>query len=85
MSPSSWGVTGLIDSPSARFRPEGSLLLQINETHPIGDITLFSPFDWFEGGFRYVSIQNRYYSEDIVFSGTQSYKDKNFEFKLRLI
>ena len=83
ISPSSWGITGLIDSPSARFRPEGSLLLQINETHPIRRYNVnFSPFDWFEGGFRYVSIQNRYYSEDIEFSGTQSYKDKNFEFKL---
>ena len=85
VNPSSWGITGLIDSPSARFRPEGTLLLQINETHPIRRYNfIFSPFDWFEGGFRYVSIQNRYYSEDIAFSGTQSYKDKNFEFKLRL-
>ena len=46
---------------------------------------IFSPFDWFEGGFRYVSIQNRYYSNDPEFSGTQSYKDKNFEFKVRLL
>ena len=86
LSPSSWGITGLIDSPSARFRPEGSLLLQINETHPIRRYNvIFSPFDWFEGGFRYVSIQNRYYSNDPEFSGTQSYKDKNFEFKARLL
>ena len=59
--------------------------MQINEIIQSEDITIFSPFDWFEGGFRYVSIQNRYYSEDIAFSGTQSYKDKNFEFKLRLL
>ena len=86
ISPSSWGITGLIDSPSARFRSEGGLLLQINETHPIRRYNvIFSPFDWFEGGFRYVSIQNRYYSNDPEFSGTQSYKDKNFEFKLRLL
>ena len=86
ISPSSWGITGLIDSPSARFRSEGGLLLQINETHPIRRYNvIFSPFDWFEGGFRYVSIQNRYYSNDPEFSGTQSYKDKNFEFKVRLL
>ena len=61
-------------------------MLQINETHPIRRYNvIFSPFDWFEGGFRYISIQNRYYSNDYEFSGTQSYKDKNFEFKARLL
>lgn len=86
LSPSSWGITGIIDAPSARFRPEGTLLLQINETHPIRRYNvIFSPFDWFEGGFRYISIQNRYYSDDQSFSGTQSYKDKNFEFKIKLL
>ena len=86
VSPSSWGITGLLDSPSARFRAEGSLLLQINETHPIRKYNvIFSPYDWFEGGFRYISIQNRYYSNDPEFSGTQSYKDKNFELKVRLL
>ena len=84
-SASNWGVTGLMQVPSARFQPEGSFVFQSNKTTPYHRYNLiFTPFDWLEGGFRYVDVKNRLYGP-ISFSGYQTYKDKSFEFKVRLL
>ena len=41
-------------------------------------------FPWLEGTIRYTDVRTRKYSSDEDFSGDQSYKDKSFDFKVRL-
>ncbi|WP_262224262.1 YjbH domain-containing protein, partial [Escherichia coli] len=41
-------------------------------------------FPWLEGTIRYTDVRTRKYSQWEDFSGDQSYKDKSFDFKLRL-
>lgn len=83
-SSSNWGVVGLMQTPTARMRPEGSFSLSWMNTRPHAWLNvMLQPFEWLEGGFRYVSVSNRRYGP-ADFSGDQSYKDKSFEVKVRL-
>ena len=84
-TPSNWGVTGLLQVPSARFAQRGKLTMSVNETFPYQKYNLIlHPYDWLEGGFRYTNIRNRLYGSP-SFSGSQNYKDKSFEAKIRLV
>lgn len=83
-SSSNWGVVGLMQTPTARMRPAGSFSLSWMNTTPHSWLNVvLQPFDWLEGGFRYVSVSNRLYGP-ADFSGSQDYKDKSFEVKARL-
>mgnify|MGYP000031099649 CR=1 FL=1 len=83
-SSSNWGVVGLMQTPTARMRPAGSFSLSWMKTWPDTWINvMLQPFDWLEGGFRYVSVSNRMYGAQ-DFSGDQAYKDKSFELKARV-
>lgn len=83
LTASDWGEIGLIQTPSARMEPAGSMRLQLNQALPYTRGTvMFQRLDWLEGGFRYVDVANRLYGPTIA--GTQSYKDKSIDFKLRL-
>ena len=83
-SSSNWGVVGLMQTPTARMRPAGSFSLSWMNTSPHSWLNVvFQPFDWLEGGFRYMSVSNRLYGPT-DFSGDQHYKDKSFEVKARL-
>jgi hypothetical protein len=44
-----------------------------------------NPFDWFEASYQYTDVNNKLYSESREFSGSQSYKDKSFDAKFRII
>ncbi len=44
-----------------------------------------TPFDWMEVSLRYADVNLFKYSNYFSFSGNQSYKDKSFNLKLRLI
>ena len=44
-----------------------------------------SPFPWMEASYRYTEIKNKRYSSDPTFSGNQTWKDKGFDLKLRLL
>ena len=44
-----------------------------------------TPFDWMEVSLRYADVNLFKYSNYFAFSGNQSYKDKSFNLKLRLI
>jgi hypothetical protein len=84
-SASQWGTVGLIQTPTARMRPAGSINLSIQRTAPYTWVNvMFQPLPWLEGGFRYVDIANRLYGP-ADFSGDQSYKDKSFELKARIL
>ena len=72
--------------PTARFYDESSYGFTIYDGTPDQKITLTSfPFDWLEASFFYTNIQNKPYCNyefDPVCN--QDYKDKGFNFKLRL-
>lgn len=82
-SSSNWGVVGLLQTPTARMRPAGSIGFTFQRTWPYSNgSVIFQPLDWFEAGFRYTDVANRLYGPNIA--GNQSYKDKSFELKAHL-
>ncbi len=72
--------------PTARFYEESSFGLTIYDGNPDQKMTMSSfPFDWLEASFFYTNIQNKpycIYEFDPVCD--QDFKDKGFNFKLRL-
>ncbi len=80
------GVIGLINMPTARFYDEASHGITLYDGTPDQKIILTSsPYDWLEASFFYTNIQGKPYcgaSFDPICS--QDYKDKGFNFKLRL-
>ena len=84
ISSSDWGVAGLLQTPSARMRPAGAMAVTFSGAYPYthGNV-MFQPFDWLEAGFRYTDVANRLYGPEIA--GTQSYKDKSIDLKVRLL
>ncbi len=82
---SDWGVIGLLQTPTARMSPAGEARFHFSHVHPYerGNV-LLQPFDALEVGFRYTNVLNRAYGPAWL-SGDQTYKDKSFDFKLRLV
>ena len=80
------GSVGQINIPTARFFDESSYGFTIYDGTPDQKITMTSyPFDWMEASFFYTNIQNRAYCEvDFDPVCNQTYKDKGFNFKIRL-
>ena len=80
------GGIGLINMPTARFFDESSYGFTLYNGDPDQKITMTSfPYDWMEASFFYTNITNRNYcsvSNDPVCN--QDYKDKGFNFKIRL-
>lgn len=78
-----WGVTGLLQTPSARTPSAGHVSLTAGRVWPYTHTTLsLSPFDSLEVSMRYTNISNRLYGPSIA--GDQSYKDKSSEIKWRM-
>ena len=88
MSPShsEYGTIGLINMPSARTMPAGSLAFHWTRAQPYfrGSIIGY-PFDWFEALYKYTDINDKPYSPYSSFSGGQSLKDKAFDVKFVLL
>ena len=80
------GTIGLINTPSARFFDEGSHGVTIYDGSPDSKATFTaSPYSWLEASFFYTRIDNLPYCNDLSDPiCDQSYKDKGFNFKLRL-
>ena len=80
------GSIGLINMPTARFYGESSFGLTIYDGNPDQKITISSfPFDWLEASFFYTNIQDKPYCfNELDPVCDQDYKDKGFNFKLRL-
>ncbi|WP_130871627.1 YjbH domain-containing protein [Pseudomonas bubulae] len=79
-----FGGVGLLQTPTARMAPAGELSLNANRTDPYSRYSLsLQPLDWLEGTFRYTAITNRMYGSEAL-SGSQSYKDKAVDAKVRL-
>ena len=83
---SNYGTLGLIQNPNARFLDEGSLGFSWSHNDPYlrGSLIAY-PFSWLEVSYQYTDINNRLYSPFEDFSGKQSFKDKSFDTKIRLI
>jgi hypothetical protein len=83
---SNYGTLGLLQNPSARFHPEGTLAFSWNRQQPYlrGSILAY-PFSWLEASYQYTDVNNKLYSDVAAFSGSQTYKDKSFDFKVRLL
>ena len=80
------GEIGLINIPSSRILEEGNLKLHLVNSDPINSLFITStPFDWMEVSLRYSDINTIKYSPYPSFSGDQTYKDKSFNLKIRLI
>ena len=82
---SNYGTTGIIQMPSARLHEEGSLAISWSHNEPYlrGSVIAY-PFSWLEATYGYTDINNALYSNVSSFSGSQSYKDKGFDVKIRL-
>lgn len=80
-----FGGVGLLQTPTARFAAEGTLGAGVSSIKPYNQIQIFAaPLPGFEAVFRYTDVIDRPYGPE-SFSGFQSYKDRSFGFKLRLI
>ena len=83
---SNYGSLGLIQMPNARFYEAGSLAFSFSNNDPyINASVLAYPFDWMEASYQYTDINNALYSDNTAFSGDQTYKDKGFDVKFRLL
>lgn len=79
---SDFGGIGLMQTPSARMAPVGSMLAGWSRTAPYRRYSLFfQPTEWLEGGFRYVEVENRQYA---AADEERPNLDKGIDIKLRL-
>ena len=80
-----FGGVGLLQIPSARFAPDGTLALSFNKVSPYSRYSVtMQALPALEVTLRYSSISNRLYSQVPEFSGDQPFKDRGFDAKLRL-
>jgi len=78
------GGVGLVQMPSARMRPEGTLSTSLTLSPPYRRVNIMvQAFPWLEYGLRYTNIRNRLYGP-IEFSGDRKYVDKSLDLKFRL-
>ncbi len=84
-SQSDFGGVGLLQTPTARMAQEGefSLNYRDNDQYRFYSVSM-AVFPWLEASVRYSDVRTRRYSSSASFSGDQTYKDKAFDFKLRL-
>ena len=79
-----FGGVGLWQTPTARMADEGELALTASHVQPYDRYNVsLQPLPWLEGIFRYTAISNRLYGPESL-SGSQSYKDKSIDVKIRL-
>ena len=65
---------------------EGNLKLHLVNSEPLNSLFIIAnPFNWMEVSLRYSDINTAKYSEFKSFSGDQTFKDKSFNLKVRLI
>jgi len=84
-SQTDFGGTGLMQLPTARIAPEGEFSVNYRDNDQYRFYsTSIALFPWLEGTIRYADVRTRRYSSNTDFSGNQSYKDKSFDFKVRL-
>jgi hypothetical protein len=77
-----FGTTGLVQMPNGRMAPEGEFTVGVSRTDPYTRYFVTSQvLPWLQATFRYTDIGYEPYG--IV--DTQTYKDKSFDLKVRLV
>lgn len=86
VSQTDFGGVGLLQMPTARMARSGefSASYRDNEEYRRYAISL-QVVDWLETTIRYTDVRTRLYSPYESFSGDQTYKDKGFDLKARLL
>jgi hypothetical protein len=83
---SDWGDMGILQTPSARMASVGSASFSASVVSPYIRLSvMFQPLAWLEFGFRYTEITNVRYNPGFEFGGSQGYKDKSVDVKVRLV
>jgi len=79
------GGVGLLQTPTARMSKDGefSLNYRDNDQYRFYSANL-QLLPWLEATIRYTDVRTRKYSSDPNFSGSQTYKDKGIDVKMRL-
>ncbi len=81
-----FGGVGLIQTPTARFAPDGQFFFGGSQVDPYERYFLtVQATPWLEATLRYSSVGNRLFSQVPEFSGDQSYKDRGFDMKLKML
>ena len=81
-----WGTTGLVSMPNARFHESGVISMNFSSHEPYQRLAVIAyPFEWFEAIYQYTDIRDRLYSPVFAFSGNQTFKDKGFDIKIRIL
>lgn len=84
-SQSDFGGVGLLQTPTARMAREGEFSLNYRDNDQYRYYSASAQlFPWLETTLRYTDVRTKQYSSVDAFSGSQSYKDKAFDVKLRL-
>lgn len=79
-----WGVVGLMQTPTARMSPAGTLAITYSRQEPYSVLNMrLQPVEWLELALGYMSISDRPYGPTEL-SGDQSWKDKSAHLKVRL-
>jgi len=83
---SDFGGVGLLQMPSARVSEQGAIAIGSSLVEPYQRTAVtVQPLPWLEGTLRYTAVRNRLYSPDPNFSGSQNYKDRGIDVKIRLL
>ena len=80
-----YGGSGLLQNPDARFADDGEFALGVGSARPYNQIHFrLQLLPWLESNLRYTDVTDVRYGPE-SFSGTQSYKDRSADFKIRLL
>ncbi|WP_019673443.1 YjbH domain-containing protein [Psychrobacter lutiphocae] len=83
VTPSDWGITGLLQTPTARMQEAGNLTAHVSHVDPYTQYNIvLQPFDRLETVVRYTSISGVSYGP---VSPNQDLKDKSLDVKLKLL
>ena len=81
-----YGNVGLLQTPSARMRPDGEFGVSASKVQPFNQIDVFmQALPWLETTVRYTDITNRFYSNSQAFSGNQHDTELSADFKVGLL
>ncbi len=81
-----FGAVGLLQTPTARFAPDGQMTTGVSRVYPYNRLLLtLQGLPWLEGTFRYSEIENVFFSPFASFSGDQTFKDRGVDLKARLL
>jgi hypothetical protein len=82
----SFGGAGLLQTRSARLRPDGHFEVGYSLVDPYKRYYMtLQGLPWLEGTFRYTEIRNQLYSPFASFSGQQTFKDRGADVTLKLL